>query len=95
MKKFAWMFVFSFCLSNFTYAMNSAQEVADKMASTRSVRHFNTPNGRTYRYEGVGFGRTQSEAYNRCCYSKSRLEVVDVGFAQDSRGNWYCCKRYK
>jgi len=84
-----------FCFTGLVCNADCAQDVANRMATTRTLRHYSKPDGRTYRYEGVGYGSTQEIAYDKCCYSNSRLEVVDVGFARDYRGNWYCCKRYK
>ncbi len=79
----------------YTYATSvdngSAQGVANTMASRNCVSHFGGHGGM---YEGCGSGWTQDQAYNNCCYSKSSMVTVDVGYAQSKYGMWYCCRRY-
>jgi hypothetical protein len=71
---------------------SSAQGVAETMASQRCVTHY----GGHSAYEGCGSGYSQREAYNNCCYSRDgNLFTYDVGYAQDSSGKWYCCRRYR
>ena len=74
------------------YSANTAQSVADIMASRNSVGHFLPV---TSGYEGCGSGSTQQQAYNNCCYANSRLQTVDVGYAQGANGKWFCCRRYR
>jgi len=44
--------------------------------------------------EGCGMGATPEQAKRNCCYARSGLPVVDVGYAKSSNGMWYCCQRY-
>jgi hypothetical protein len=84
---------YSYTSNNVGYGENStAQGVANIMARMRRVGHFG---GNTARYEGCGSGPTQQSAYNNCCYANSGLTTVDVGYAQDDGGRWYCCRRYR
>ena len=69
----------------------TAQCVAEPMARLGRVGHFG---GNPHQYEGCAMAMTQSGAYRNCCYANSGLRTVDVGYAQDSRGRWYCCRRY-
>lgn len=73
------------------YNVSSAQGVAEIMASKNVVGHFGGNSG----YEGCGSGNTREQAYNNCCYSRSGMITVDVGYAQSSSGKWYCCRRYR
>lgn len=68
--------------------VSTAQGVAIIMARLGRVGHFGGNRG----YEGCGSGWTQEAAFNNCCYSWMR--TVDVGYAQDSSGRWFCCRRY-
>ena len=74
-----------------TDSTTTAQGVANIMARLRRVGHWGGNPG----YEGCGYGATQALAYNICCYANSEMTTVDVGYAQDASGNWYCCRRYK
>jgi hypothetical protein len=74
-----------------SYQTSSAQGVAEIMASKGYVGHFGGNNG----YEGCGSGFSQQQAYNNCCYSKSGMTTIDVGYAQGKDGRWYCCRRYR
>jgi hypothetical protein len=69
----------------------TAQGVAELMAQYNRVGHFGGNPG----YEGCGSGSTQQAAYNACCYSRSGMRTVDVGYAKGSNGVWYCCRRYQ
>lgn len=69
----------------------SAQGVAELMARSRQCRHFGNPAGG---YEGVGMGSSPEAALRNCCYSRSRLQVVDQGVAFGG-GRWWACKRYR
>ena len=69
----------------------TAQGVANTMASRNYVSHFG---GHPGMYEGCGSGWSQDQAYNNCCYSRSGMKTVDVGYAQSTNGMWYCCRRY-
>jgi hypothetical protein len=69
----------------------TAQAVAETMARLGKVGHFG---GNPYQYEGCGMAMTREGAYRACCYANSGMKTVDVGYAQDSRGRWYCCRRY-
>jgi hypothetical protein len=76
----------------YSYVNNStAQGVAETMARTGRVGHFGGNTG----YEGCGSGMTREQAYNNCCFARSGMTTVDVGYAQDSSGRWYCCRRYR
>lgn len=70
---------------------STAQGIANIMARLRRVGHFGGNPG----YEGCGSGPTKEAAYNNCCYARSGMTTVDVGYAQDSSGTWYCCRRYQ
>lgn len=71
-----------------------AQGIANGMAKRRWVGHFGL--GGTGLMEGCASGPTKEYAYNHCCFaSDTSLKTVDVGYAQDSTGRWYCCRRYK
>jgi hypothetical protein len=69
----------------------TAQAVAETMARLGKVGHFG---GNPYSYEGCAMATTREGAYRNCCYSNSGMKTMDVGYAQDSRGRWYCCRRY-
>lgn len=69
----------------------TAQGVANIMARLGRVGHWGGNTG----YEGCGSGGTQDAAYRNCCYANSGLTTVDVGYAQDGNGTWYCCRRYR
>ena len=69
----------------------TAQGVAVIMARLNRVGHFGGNPG----YEGCGSGMSQAAAYSACCYSRSGMATVDVGYAQSSSGMWYCCRRYR
>lgn len=71
--------------------LSTAQGVAERMARLMKVGHFG---GNPYSHEGCGMGMTREQAYRNCCYSNSGMKTMDVGYAQDSRGRWYCCRRY-
>lgn len=71
--------------------VKTAQGVANIMARLRTVGHW----GGNPSYEGCGSGPTKEAAYNICCFANSGMQTVDVGYAQDSNGFWYCCRRYK
>lgn len=71
---------------------STAQGVAEIMARTGRVGHWGGHGGG---YEGCGMGSTQQEAYNNCCYARSGMMTVDVGYAQGNNGKWYCCRRYR
>jgi hypothetical protein len=68
----------------------TAQGVANIMARNRRVGHWGGNRG----YEGCGMGPTPQAAYAICCYGNSGMRTVDVGYAQDANGMWYCCRRY-
>ena len=68
----------------------TAQGVANALAHLRVMGHFGGNPG----YEGCGMGSTKEAAYNICCYGNSGMKTIDVGYAQDARGMWYCCRRY-
>jgi hypothetical protein len=70
---------------------SSAQGVAEIMARTGRVGHWGGNRG----YEGCGSGSSQEAAYRNCCFSNSGMTTVDVGYAQGSNGQWYCCRRYR
>lgn len=69
----------------------TAQGVANALAHLRWMGHFGGNPG----YEGCGMGATKEAAYNVCCYANSGMKTVDVGYAQDVNGMWYCCRRYR
>ncbi len=69
----------------------TAQGTANIMARLRIVGHFGGNPG----YEGCGSGPTRESAYNNCCFANSGMRTVDVGYAQDANGFWYCCRRYQ
>lgn len=71
--------------------VKTAQGVANIMARLTRVGHFGGNPG----YEGCGSGPTKESAFNNCCYANSGMQTVDVGYAQDANGFWYCCRRYK
>lgn len=78
--------------SNVGYSeASTAQGVANIMARLGRVGHFGGNSG----YEGCGSGSTPDAAYNNCCFSRSGMATVDVGYAQGSNGMWYCCRRYR
>lgn len=68
----------------------TAQGVANIMARTGRVGHWGGNRG----YEGCGSGGSAAAAYNNCCFARSGMKTVDVGYAQGSNGQWYCCRRY-
>lgn len=70
--------------------VKTAQGVANIMARLGRVGHF----GGNKSYEGCGSGRTKEAAFMNCCYSRSGMKTVDVGYAQSASGMWYCCRRY-
>ena len=71
-----------------------AQGIANGMAKRKWVGHFGL--GGTGLMEGCASGATKEYAYNHCCFANDRsLKTVDVGYAQDNNGTWYCCRRYK
>lgn len=73
------------------HSNSTAQGVANALAHLRWMGHFG---GHHPFFEGCGMGATQQAAYNVCCYANSGMRTVDVGYAQDVNGNWYCCRRY-
>ena len=73
------------------YSTQTAQGVANIMASRNQVGHF----GGNTAYEGCGSASTPAAAYSICCYANSGLTTVDVGYAQSASGMWYCCRRYR
>lgn len=79
--------------NNSAYANENktAQGVAGIMARLMRVGHFGGNPG----YEGCGSGPTKESAYNNCCFANSGMRTVDVGYAQDANGFWYCCRRYQ
>lgn len=84
--------VYSYTNNNYSNVNNAtAQGVAEAMARNRRVGHFGGNTG----YEGCGSGMTREQAYNNCCFARSGMATVDVGYAQDSSGRWYCCRRYR
>ena len=106
MKKFIFFVLVScFCFAHtananprkfYTYTNSSvnnstAQGVADAMARNGRVAHFGGNSG----YEGCGSGLTREQAYNNCCFSRSGMLTVDVGYAQSADGRWFCCRRYR
>lgn len=76
---------------SYTGDNSSAQGVAETMARLGRVGHFGGNSG----YEGCGSGPTRESAYNNCCFARSGMTTVDVGYAQGSNGQWYCCRRYR
>jgi len=74
-----------------SYSTSSAQGVANLMASSNRVGHWGGNPG----YEGCGAGPTAAAAYNNCCYSRSGMSTVDVGYARSASGTWFCCRRYR
>jgi hypothetical protein len=74
-----------------TDSTSTAQGIANIMARLRTVGHWGGNPG----YEGCGCGPTKEAAYRICCFANSGMETVDVGYAQDSNGTWYCCRRYR
>lgn len=79
--------------NNSSYAPENktAQGTANIMARLMRVGHFGGNPG----YEGCGSGPTKESAYNNCCFANSGMKTVDVGYAQDASGFWYCCRRYQ
>ena len=77
--------------SSYSGETSTAQGVAEIMARTGRVGHFGGNSG----YEGCGSGPTRESAYRNCCYANSGMTTVDVGYAQGSSGQWYCCRRYR
>ena len=77
--------------STAAYSTRTAQGVAQIMASTGRVGHWGGNPG----YEGCGAASTPASAYNNCCYSRSGMATVDVGYARGANGMWYCCRRYR
>ena len=77
--------------STSTFDVSTAQGVANIMARSGRVGHWGGNPG----YEGCGCGSTPQAAYNACCYARSGMATVDVGYAQGSNGMWYCCRRYR
>lgn len=69
----------------------TAQGIANIMARLRVVGHFGGNPG----YEGCGMSSTREGAYAICCFANSGMRTVDVGYAQDENGMWYCCRRYE
>lgn len=69
----------------------TAQGIANIMARLGRVGHFGGNPG----YEGCGMASTKEGAYNICCYANMPWKTVDVGFAQNSNGQWFCCRRYQ
>lgn len=69
----------------------TAQGVANIMARLGRVGHFGGNPG----YEGCGSGGSPQAAFNNCCYARSGMATVDVGYAQGGNGTWYCCRRYR
>jgi hypothetical protein len=74
-----------------SYSTQTAQGVANLMASYNRVGHFGGNRG----YEGCGCGATPAAAYSVCCYGNSGMATVDVGYARSASGTWYCCRRYR
>jgi hypothetical protein len=74
-----------------SYSTQTAQGVANLMASYNRVGHFGGNPG----YEGCGCGSTPAAAYSICCYGNSGMATVDVGYARGANGTWYCCRRYR
>jgi len=70
---------------------STAQGVAEICARRGRLQHMG---GNPYQYEGLGMASTREGAYRACCYANSGMKTMDVGYAQDSRGRWYCCRRY-
>jgi hypothetical protein len=73
------------------YSTSTAQGVANIMASTGRVGHWGGNTG----YEGCGAGASAAAAYNNCCYARSGMATVDVGYARSASGMWFCCRRYR
>lgn len=71
--------------------VKTAEGVAKIMARLGRVGQF----GGVFQFEGCGSGTTYQEAYYNCCFSNDpNLVTVDYGYAQDSSGIYYCCRRY-
>jgi hypothetical protein len=73
-----------------TGSNQSAQAVAEACAREGRLAH----RGGHYGHEGLGMASTKEAAYRNCCFATSGMPDADVGFAQDSSGMWYCCRRY-
>jgi len=83
--------VYSYVNNSSSGENSTAQGVAEIMARTGRVGHFGGNSG----YEGCGSGPTRESAYRNCCFANSGMTTVDVGYAQGSNGQWYCCRRYR
>lgn len=70
-----------------------AQGIANAMALRNWVGHFGL--GGTGLFEGCAMASTKQAAYNNCCFSRSNMKTVDVGYAQGKNGMWFCCRRYQ
>lgn len=70
-----------------------AQGIADAMARYHVVRHWGM--GPHKGYEGCAMASTKQAAYNNCCFARSGMKTVDVGYAQGKNGIWFCCRRYQ
>ena len=70
-----------------------AQGVANAMAERHWVGHFGL--GGTGLFEGCAMASTKQAAYNNCCFARSGMKTVDVGYAQGKNGMWFCCRRYQ
>jgi hypothetical protein len=70
----------------------TAQGVAEACAKIGGLRHMGGHGGM---FEGLGMSSSKQGAYNNCCYARSGMRTVDVGYARTRGGQWICCRRYK
>ncbi len=75
-----------------TKHVSLAQSKANRMASSRTLRHLGGGFGGG-RFEGVGMGRTREAAIRNCCYWGQRMPI-DIGAAQNGN-RWYACVIYR
>lgn len=70
----------------------TAQGVAEACAKIGRLCHMG---GHAGMYEGLGMGSTKESAYNACCFARSGMQTVDVGYAQMRNGMWVAARRYR
>jgi len=86
----ALMVCFVFCALPLQAAGLTAQQSASTSASQGRMAH----RGGSFRFEGVGFSTSSSQAAIRnCCYWGQRTPI-EIGVAR-GRNGWYACVRYR
>ncbi len=78
-------------LIRYEITISTAQEDAETMARTNTLKHCGRSGGRL---EGIGCGRSREGAIRACCYYGSR-PIHSIGVAMNAAGRWCACIRYR